>query len=115
MGTIKLENQRFTPKLIIFEGLQNLFDIMSLVSDKSTINHFEDLHFKAEIRYGDLKKQLAEDVLKFVAPIREQINHYKNDSKALAMAAKIGAEKANESANKTLKEVREIIGFKNFF
>lgn len=97
------------------EGLQNLFDIMNLVSDKSTITHFEDLHQTAQIRYGDFKKQIAEDVLKFVAPIRERINHYKNDSQALAKAAKIGAEKANESANKTLQEVREIIGFKNFY
>jgi len=97
------------------EGLQNLFDIMNLVSDKSTITHFEDLHQTAQIRYGDFKKQIADDVLKFVTPIRERINHYKNDSQALAKAAKIGAEKANESANKTLHEVREIIGFKNFY
>ena len=97
------------------EGLQNLFDIMSLVSDTSTITHFDELHQSAKIRYGDLKKQIAEDVLKFVSPIREKINYFKNDTDALAKAAKIGAEKANESANKTLQEVREIIGFKNFY
>ena len=62
-----------------------------------------------------LKKQLAEDVVKFVSPIKERIDHYKQDTAALAKAAKIGAEKANESAEKTLKEVREIIGFKKFY
>jgi tryptophanyl-tRNA synthetase len=50
------------------EGLQNLFDIMSLVSDTSTITHFDELHQSAKIKYGDLKKQIAEDVLKFVFP-----------------------------------------------
>lgn len=96
------------------EGLQNLFDIMQLVSDQSTITHFEDLHQRAKIRYGDLKKQIAEDVVKFVSPIREKIVHYKNDAKALTNAASLGAEKANKSANKTLAEIREIIGFKKF-
>jgi len=97
------------------EEVQNLFDLMALVSDSSTISHFDDLYAKAEIRYGDLKKQLAEDVIKFVSPIREKINHYKNDQALLAKVAKIGAEKANESAEKTLKEVREIIGFRKFY
>jgi len=70
---------------------------------------------KGTIRYGDLKKQLAEDVVTFIEPVTERINHYKKDTLALAKAAKLGAEKANESAQKTLKEVREIIGFKRFF
>jgi tryptophanyl-tRNA synthetase len=97
------------------EGVQNLFDIMGLVSEESTIAHFQGLHAKAEIRYGDLKKQLAEDVIKFVAPIKEKIDYYKADKAALAKVAKIGAEKANESANKTLQEVREIIGFRKMY
>ncbi len=95
--------------------IQNLFDLMALVSDQSTIDHFDDLHAKAEIRYGDFKKQLAEDVLAFVQPIREKIHHFKNDEKALSEAAMIGAEKANESAEKTLQEVRNIIGFRKFY
>jgi tryptophanyl-tRNA synthetase len=85
------------------------------VSEPSTIAHFDALHQDATIRYGDLKKQLAEDVVKFVSPIKERIDHFKQDTAALAKAAKIGAEKANESAEKTLKEVRELIGFKKFY
>lgn len=97
------------------EEVQNLFDLMALVSDASTIQYFDDLYAKAEIRYGDLKKQLAEDVLKFVSPIRERINEYKSNRETLAKVAKLGAEKANASAEKTLKEVREIIGFRKFY
>ena len=97
------------------EEVQNLFDLMQLVSDASTIQHFDTLHQKAEIRYGDLKKQLAEDVIAFVGPIRDRIQHYINDEKALSEAAMIGAEKANASAEKTLQEVRDIIGFRKFY
>lgn len=97
------------------EEIQNLFDLMQLVSDESTIKHFDDLYSKCEIRYGDFKKQLAEDMLKFIAPIRSRIREVQKDDEFLSRAAKIGAEKANESANKTLNEVREIIGFRKFY
>lgn len=102
------------PNKPISDEVQNLFDIMALVSDESTVNHFKELHAKAEIRYGDFKKQLAEDVLAFIAPIRERITYYKNNPKLLADAAARGEEKANASARKTLADVRNIIGFKPF-
>lgn len=97
------------------EAIQNLFDIMALVSDQSTVEHFDNLYNSCEIRYGDFKKQLAEDVLKFVAPIREKINAIKEDEAYLGKVARTGAEKAIASAEKTLKEVREIIGFRRFY
>jgi tryptophanyl-tRNA synthetase len=97
------------------EAIQNLFDIMNLVSDESTVKHFDDLYNSCEIRYGDFKKQLSEDVLNFIRPIRERIREIKADDKYLASVAHAGAEKARENAEKTLKEVREIIGFRRFY
>lgn len=97
------------------EAIQNLFDIMKLVSTKDTIEHFDSLYNTCEIRYGDFKKQLAEDVLSFVRPIREKIQSIKSDDTFLGKAAKTGAEKAIDSAEKTLREVRELIGFKRFY
>jgi len=67
-----------------------------------------------EIRYGDLKKQLAEDIIQFTSPIREKIIEIYNDTDYLRKVVNIGKEKAQESANKTVSEVRKIIGFKNF-
>ena len=109
------DNGPTNPGMPKSEGLQNLFDIMALVSEQSTIDHFDEMHQNATIQYGALKKQLAEDVVKFVSPIKERIDHFKQDKNALAKAAKIGAEKANDSAMKTLKEVREIIGIRKFY
>ncbi len=96
------------------EPIQNLFSLMKLVSDQSTIDFFKEKYNNCEIRYGDLKKQLAEDIIKFNAPIRKNILEISEDSAYLRKIANIGAEKARESAAKTLKEVREIIGFKPF-
>ncbi|MCD8740175.1 tryptophan--tRNA ligase [Mucilaginibacter roseus] len=96
------------------QEIQNLFDLMKVVSTEDTYQHFDNLYNTMQIRYGDLKKQLAEDMVNATAPIRERINEIANDSAYLSRVASLGAEKARESANKTIREVREIIGFRKF-
>ena len=64
------------------------------------------------IRYGDLKKQLAADINAFCAPIREKILAYQANDKYLEEVAADGADKARKVATQTIREVREIIGFK---
>ena len=96
-------------------AVQNLFDLMKIVSDKNSIKHFTDAYANCSIRYGDMKKQLAEEMITFLTPIREKIEDISNDTSYLGKVAKLGSEKARESASKTLNEVREIIGFKKFY
>lgn len=93
--------------------IENLFSLLKLVSKEEVIKEFDAQYADCSIRYGDLKKQLAEDMENFVAPLRERIKEVEADSEYLSKVAKIGNEKARESAIKTLKEVREIIGFRN--
>jgi tryptophanyl-tRNA synthetase len=96
------------------EAVANLFTIMKVVSETSVVKHFTDKHASCEIRYGDMKKQLAEDIIKVTEPIRERINEIVSDKKYLAKVVASGAEKARASASKTVREVREIIGYKPF-
>ncbi|QNK63558.1 tryptophan--tRNA ligase [Pedobacter sp. PAMC26386] len=96
------------------EAIQNLFDLMKIVSTEDTIAHFDELYNKCQIRYGDFKKQLAEDMIVFNSPIRERIEELSKDHDYLRKVANHGAEKARESARKTIKDVRELIGFKPF-
>lgn len=95
--------------------IQNLFDLMTVVSTPDSVQHFDDLYNKCEIRYGDMKKQLAADIIDFTTPIRERILEISADDAYLGKVAKMGAEKARESAVKTIKEVRELIGFRKFY
>ncbi len=97
------------------QPVQNLFDLLKVVSTPDTLNHFTDAYANCNIRYGDLKKQLAEDMITFLTPIREKIDAIKADETYLAKVAKLGAEKARESASKTLNEARTAIGFKRFY
>jgi tryptophanyl-tRNA synthetase len=99
---------------VVSEPIQNLFSIMKQVSTPDTLKYYQEKYASSEIRYGDLKKQLAEDVINFTTPIREKINDIKSNDTYLSKVAKMGAEKARESAVKTVKEVREIIGFRPF-
>jgi tryptophanyl-tRNA synthetase len=96
------------------EPIQNLFDLMKVVSSADTHAHFEDLYSKMQIRYGDFKKQLAEDMIIATAPMRERIQDIAKDDAYLRQVAKHGALKARESAQKTIREVRSLIGFKSF-
>ncbi len=94
------------------QSVENLFNLMRVMSTPDTVEHFLDAYNKATIRYGDLKKQLAEDMIRFTTPIRERILALDADQDYLDKVARMGAEKARESARKTIREVREIIGFK---
>jgi tryptophanyl-tRNA synthetase len=96
------------------QSIENLFNIMQAVSSAETLSYFEEKYNTCQIRYGDMKKQLAEDVILFTAPLREKILELSSDDAYLSKVARMGAEKARESAAKTVREVREIIGFKPF-
>jgi tryptophanyl-tRNA synthetase len=61
-----------------------------------------------------MKKQLAEDIIKTTEPIRERINAILSDSKYLSKVVSEGAMKARESASATLRDVREIMGYRPF-
>jgi tryptophanyl-tRNA synthetase len=88
---------------------------MNLVSTADTIKKFED-DFNASsagnciIRYGDMKKQLAEDMARFIRPIREKAADIQNNKELLARIIHQGADKARASASETLKIVRSAIG-----
>ena len=94
------------------EVIQNLFTLMHIVSDEETYKYFDEKWNDCTLRYGDMKKQLAEDMVRTLNPIRERIQEYKNNTELLDRIARQGAEKARESAAATLREVRKIIGFK---
>ncbi len=95
-------------------AVQNLFDLMKLVSTPETIKTFDDSFNNCTIRYGDLKKQLAEDMVNYLAPIREKIKELNSNDKLLSEILGDGGAKARTSAAQTLKDAREIIGIKSF-
>ena len=103
------------PNSPISEPIQNLFTLMELTSAPEVVQQFKDAYADCTIRYGDLKKQLAEDILKVTLPIRERILDIRNDDAYIGRALRIGAERARERAAQTLKEAREVMGIRRYY
>ncbi len=93
-----------TPKA---DYIENLFTLMKLVSKDDVVQHFENTYNNCIIRYGDMKKQLAEDMVQFIAPIRTKAEAIQKDNIYISSIRKQGAEKARINAGKTIKEVKE--------
>ena len=101
----------YTPKP---DYIENLFQLMNLVSSQDTFNKFDEDYNNCTIRYGDMKKQLGEDMVKFISPIREKVNAILEDEKGLKEIMEQGADKARRSARSTMEIVREAMGLKYF-
>ncbi len=97
------------------EEINNLFTLLNLVSNKDTVDYFDTAYNDCTIRYGDLKKQLAEDIIQFTHPLKEKILDLENNTSFINKIAKEGAEKARISAKNTLDGVQEIMGLKSIW
>lgn len=89
-------------------GISNLISIFSAITDKS-IKEIEDKY--KNYTYGDFKKELANEIEKFIIPIQEKYKKYRY-SKELINILKDGAKEANKQATNKIIEVRKKLGIK---
>ena len=94
------------------EVIKNLFAFCELISGKEAADYYNDLYNNMQIRYGDMKKQIAADCNTLLNPIRERIQAFASDEALLDSIMRQGAEAASARAEKTIEEVRQIIGFR---
>ncbi len=90
--------------------IENLFLLMKLVSKPEIIRKFEKDYSNCLIRYGDMKKQLAEDMVSFIAPIRKKAEAIRNDEVYLKKVMQQGAAKARKNAQATMGMVKHAMG-----
>jgi len=102
------------PNSVKPDYIENVFDLMKLVSTADVIEKFESDYNQCNIRYGDMKKQLAEDMVAYITPIRQKARDIRANEKELNIILKVGAQKAAESANRTIDDARRAIGLKYF-
>jgi len=94
--------------------IENLFTLMKLTSTEDVVKKFEDDFNNSSsgncvIRYGDMKKQLAEDMIYFIKPIREKAADLQKNTELLDKIIKQGADKARASASATIELVRKAV------
>ena len=78
------------PNALKPDYIQNLFTLMQLVSAEDVYKHYESNYNGCSIRYGDFKKQLAEDMANFIKPIREKATDIQQNKELLSKVIKIG-------------------------
>ena len=110
----KTDNGPTEQNSVMPDYIQNLFVLMRLAGNEEAAKKFEEDFNNCTIRYGDMKKQLAEDMVKFISPIREKTITILSNKDYLKKITEQGAEKARQSAMQTIKRVREAMGF-NYF
>lgn len=104
-----------TPNQPVSQPVENLFTLLELTSKPEVVKHFRDAYADCSIRYGDLKKQLADDILAITLPIRERILDLQGDDATIGRVLRRGAEIARERASRTLAEVRHVMGIRRFY
>jgi tryptophanyl-tRNA synthetase len=61
--------------------------------------------------YGDLKGELADVVVEFVTPFRDRTLELLDDPTELDHILRAGAQRANEIAEATLRDIYDRVGF----
>jgi tryptophanyl-tRNA synthetase len=88
-------------------GISNLIEILAAVRGSSA----EDVEREfASSRYGDFKTAVGEEVVAYLAPVRERFEALRADEGELERILAAGAERARSMAQETLIEVRRAMG-----
>lgn len=102
------------PNSPMTEAVENLFQLMQLVSSTEVIEKFKADYNNCSIRFGDMKQQLGEDMVAFIAPIRERAIALQHDEATIRKILQQGAEKARVSAANTIAAARKQIGIQYY-
>lgn len=88
---------------------ENVYAIHSLLLDKDSL---DGLYEGKKAKYKELKEALAEDLKKFIGPMRERRNKLEKNKEEVLEVLRKGGKIARERAEKKMEEVREKIGLK---
>ncbi len=96
------------------ESVENLLMLLELVKAPEAGTPYRNAWAAGTIRFGDLKKELAEAMVAFITPIRERAAELQQDEAYLQKVLRQGAEKARVSAGKTLQLARKSVGIRYY-
>lgn len=92
-------------------GVANLLTFVELFQGEEKRKKYESLYISSGIRYGELKKSLAEAIYKELEPIQARRLELEAKPEYVEQVIEDGAKRAREIAKSTIKEVKEKMGF----
>jgi tryptophanyl-tRNA synthetase len=91
-------------------GAKNLITILDVINPDLAAKFTEDGK-SGEIRYGDLKSQLAENLADYLAPFRAKRQELASRPDDVWAILEHGTEEARKIASATLREAKDRMGF----
>ncbi len=91
-------------------GVANLFTILEGFSDEKTFKQFESKYRDGQLKYSELKEQLIEDVLSFLAPVQKTYKNLLEHPDKLERIIREGTAKARPIAIAKLQTVKKNLG-----
>lgn len=93
-------------------GVQNLFLLFKAFGSKERYDQFFKAEKDGSIRYGDLKKELAEVIAEYFKTFRIHRAELLQNQKKLLEIMEQGMREAKKIAEKTMNEVRTLVGIR---
>ncbi len=89
----------------------NVFALYKLLGNEVQVLELKEKYVAGNFGYGHAKQALFELILERFSKERKQFNYYMENPEKVEEALKVGAAKAREVANATLKRVRKVMGY----
>ena len=99
-----------TPEGNMSPGVKNLFEILKACGATEIANGLMQDYENGALRYGDLKPAVADSLVEILNPIRENYQEILSNRKAIKEQILASSWEIRKTAQKTLKEVRSIVG-----
>ncbi|MFA5076062.1 MAG: tryptophan--tRNA ligase [Patescibacteria group bacterium] len=91
-------------------GGKNLLLLLENFSPKEIVSHFQTQQKQGQIKFGELKERLADDIANYFAPFRDKRQELEKDKKQVDLVISGGNKKAQVVADKTIIEVKKKVG-----
>ncbi|MFA6304493.1 MAG: tryptophan--tRNA ligase [Patescibacteria group bacterium] len=91
-------------------GVKNLFDLLELFAPMTTFKLFQNAYNNKNLKYSELKNELAEAIIKHLAPIQERKKYFQKNKKQVLAILADGAKKAQKIASKNISEIKQLMG-----
>ncbi len=102
------------PNSPMSEPIQNLFLLLKLVAGQSIVEEFTSAWNDCTIRYGDMKRHIAQGIIDVITPMRQRYEQLYADTAYLNRVRREGAERVRDIVRRNVGEMRRLMGIRMF-
>jgi len=94
------------------QGVKNLLELYSYFGDKNKYQKMLSQYKEAKLMNVELKEELSQTIIKFLAPIQERIKELEKNPAKVNKILAAGAKQAQKIADKNMSEIKKLVGIR---